>query len=130
MNEAPTVVLDASALMALLNVEPGADAVEEVAGVAAISSVNWSEAYGKLRTRGVDAGSLSTHMGETGITVIAFDEADARRAGELAPVTRGVGLSLADRACLALAASLGVPAVTADRAWVDLDVGVEVVCIR
>lgn len=124
------VVLDASALMALLNVEPGAEVVNGLLGDAAMSSVNWCEAYGKLRSRGVDASPLTASMAETGIAVLGFDEEDARRAGELLTATRSAGLSLADRACLALAAKLGVPAVTADRAWVDLDVGVEVVCIR
>ena len=130
MNGEVAYVLDASALMALLNVEPGATVVEELATAAAISSVNWCEAFGKLRTAGVDAVSLTANMDETGITILSFDETEARRAGELAPVTRSFGLSLADRACLALAARLGVPAVTADRAWADLDVGVEIVCIR
>jgi ribonuclease VapC len=123
-------VLDASALLALLNMEPGADIVDGLVPDAAISSVNWCEAYGKLRARGVDALPLTESMAETGIAVLGFDELDARRAGELLTPTRSAGLSLADRACLALAARLVVPAVTADRAWRDLDVGVEVVCIR
>jgi ribonuclease VapC len=123
-------VLDASALMALLNEEPGSDVVEGLVPEAAISSVNWCEAYGKLRARGVDGVALTASMAETGIAVLGFDEEDARRAGELLTATRSLGLSLADRACLALAAKLGVPAVTADRAWADLDVGVYVVCIR
>ena len=124
------VVFDASALLALLNAEPGGDVADGFVGNAAISSVNWCEAYGKLRARGVEAAPLSAEMAETVIAVLQFDEDDARHAGELLMATRSVGLSLADRACLALAARLGVPAVTADRAWVDLDVGVEVVCIR
>ncbi len=130
MNGEPVHILDASALMAHLNEEPGAEVVEELAAGAAISSVNWCEAYGKLRTAGVDAALLNATMSQTGIAILPFDETDARNAGELAPITRRFGLSLADRACLALAARLGVPAVTADRAWVDLDVGVEIVCIR
>lgn len=130
MNGTPEFALDASALMALLNVEPGSETVEDVTTVAVISSVNWCEAYGKLRIAGVAASALSANMVETGIEIIAFDEADARYAGDLAPLTRRLGLSLADRACLALAARLGVPAITADRAWLDLDIGVEVVCIR
>ena len=129
-NDTAAFVLDASALMALLNVEPGAEAVEELATVAAISSINWCETYGKLRTAGVDAALLGANMLETGITILPFDETDARNTGELVAVTRGAGLSLADRACLSLASRLGVPAVTADRAWANLDLGVEVVCIR
>jgi ribonuclease VapC len=124
------VVLDASALMALLNTEPGADAVEALAAEAAISAINWCEAYGKLRGRGVDSVALAANMAESGIAILSFDEQDARDTGELAPLTRSAGLSLADRACLALAARLGVPAITADRAWRDLNVGVEIRCIR
>lgn len=130
MNGSPAFVLDASALMALLNVEPGAEAVNQFAPSAAISAVNWCETYGKLRAAGVDAGSLTANMQETGIAILPFDEIDARAAGELAPATKHAGLSLADRACLALAARLRVPAVTADRAWPNLDVGVEILCVR
>ena len=116
--------------MALFNVEPGADSVERVASRSAISAVNWCEAFGKLRGAGLDAARLAADMNETGIAIVAFGASDAQSAGELAPATRRHGLSLADRACLALAARLSVPAVTADRAWLDLDVGVEIVCIR
>jgi ribonuclease VapC len=65
-----------------------------------------------------------------GIVIVPFDPGDAERAGDLHDSTRAAGLPLAERACLALAARLGVPAVTADRAWIGLDVGVEVVCVR
>ena len=130
MTEQPAWVIDASALLALLNQEPGADAVEEHLDAAAISAVNWCETYEKLRQAGVDGGALVTGFAETGIEVWSFDAEDARLAGELAVLTREAGLSLADRACLALAARLRVPAVTADRAWLSLDIGVEVIGIR
>lgn len=128
----PTVVFDASALLALLNDEPGADVAERLAAGAAISSVNWCETFGRLRQAGVPGEALRGEMLEAGMPVIPFEREDAESAGELAPAARAHGLSLADRACLALAARLGVPAVTADRAWkdLDLDLGVEVVCIR
>lgn len=130
MNTSTAFVLDASALMALLNVEPGAEEVNRLALSAAISAVNWCETYGKLRAAGVPADPLGESMYETGIAIVPFDELDARAAGELGPATKHAGLSFADRACLALAARLRVPAVTADRAWSNLDVGVEIVCIR
>jgi ribonuclease VapC len=123
-------VLDASALLALLNDEPGADIVEQHLGAAVISAVNWCETYGKLRRAGVDGGAFADGFAETGIDVVPFDADDARDAGELAVPLEGTGLSLADRACLALARRLGVPAVTADRTWRAIDVGVAVVCIR
>lgn len=130
MSEAQSTVLDASALLALLNSEPGAEVVAAHVGDASISAVNWSEAYGKLRTRGVDGTALAAGMSETGIVVVPFDSDDALAAGELLPLTRRAGLSLADRSCLALAQRLGLPAVTADRAWTKLDVGVEIILIR
>jgi ribonuclease VapC len=126
----PASVLDASALLALLNLEPGAAVVWERAGSSAISSVNWCEAYGRLRAAGVDGEALRLQMAQTGIAVIAFDSNDAEASGELLPHTRAHGLSLADRACVALAARLGLPAVTADRIWKTLDLGVEIICIR
>lgn len=123
-------VLDASALLALLHAEPGAEAVGELVGSSAISAVNWCEVFGTLRAVGVDGDALAEGVAETGIEIVAFDADHARLAGELYLSTKDAGLSLADRACFALAAQLGVPAVTADTAWVSLDVGIEVRCIR
>ncbi len=126
----PSFVLDASALLALLNSEPGAGEVAGYAPRAAISSVNWCEVYGKLRAVGVDGEALAGDIAEAGIVIVSFDDGDARAAGELLLSTRQAGLSRADRACLALAQRLGVPAVTADRTWASLGVAVEVTCIR
>jgi PIN domain nuclease of toxin-antitoxin system len=123
-------VLDASALLALLNAEPGADAVAERLDRAAVSAVNWCETYAKLRQAGVDGEALVDGFAATGIEILPFDAEDARLAGELAVPSRQAGLSLADRACLALARRHGVPAVTADRTWLSLDLGVEVIGIR
>jgi PIN domain nuclease of toxin-antitoxin system len=69
-------------------------------------------------------------MSATGIEVVAFDSDQAQRTGELIVLTRSHGLSLGDRACLALAQSRGIPALTADRAWLGLDVGVEIRSLR
>jgi PIN domain nuclease of toxin-antitoxin system len=126
----PAYVLDASALLALLHAEPGAEAVGKLVACSAISAVNWCEVFGKLRAVGVDGDALAEGVAETGIEIVAFDEDQARLAGELHRSTKDAGLSLADRACLALATHLGVPAVTADKAWTSLDVRVEVRCIR
>lgn len=65
-----------------------------------------------------------------GLRVIAFTTEDADTVGDMWPATRAKGLGIADRACLALARRMGVPAVTADRAWAELHLGVEVVLIR
>ena len=126
----PSRVLDASALLALVNAERGADEVAAYVAEAAISSVNWCEVYGKLRAVGIDGDTLAGEIGQTGIVIVPFDDSDARAAGELLLSTRDAGLSLADRACLAFAQRLGVPAVTADRSWVRLDIGVDVTCVR
>jgi PIN domain nuclease of toxin-antitoxin system len=126
----PAAVLDASALLALLNKEPGGEQVAALAGDAAISTVNWCEAFGKLRAAGVRGAELRSEIAETGLMFFPFTRDDAEAAGELGPRTRRHGLSLADRACIALASRLGVPAVTADRAWLDLDIDVEIVSLR
>lgn len=127
---ASAYVLDASALLALLHAEPGAELVGQRVASSAISAVNWCEVVGKLRAVGVDGDALADGVAETGVEIVAFDADHARLAGELVLSTKDVGLSLADRACLALAMQLGAPAVTADRAWTSLEVGVEVLCIR
>jgi len=125
-----TVVLDASAVLALLHDEPGAGAVEAVLGEAVVSTVNWSEVAGLLDARGLPPAPLRETIEALGIELRAFRAEDADGTGELYAVTRGAGLSLGDRACLALARSLGAPALTADRAWLDVDVGVEVRALR
>jgi PIN domain nuclease of toxin-antitoxin system len=95
-----------------------------------MSSVTWCEAFGKLRGAGVPGEALRAEIADTGIAVAPFDRRDAEAASELVAATRALGLSLADRTCLALASRLAVPAVTADRAWTALDLDVAVDCIR
>ena len=123
-------VLDASSVLALATREPGAEVVGARLESSAISTVNWSEIIRRSRDVDVEIGPLRESLVAAGVTFWSFIEADAEKAAAVWPATRRLGLSLADRACLALAARLCVPAVTADRAWLDLDVGVEVVCIR
>jgi ribonuclease VapC len=123
-------VLDASAVLALGHREVGAQVVAEHLEDAAISTVNWSEVLRRSMQRGVGGGDLREALLAGGVEIVAFDESDAATAACLWSRTRHLGLSLADRACLALADRLGVPALTADRAWTDLDVGVEIRCIR
>jgi ribonuclease VapC len=128
--------LDASALLAYLLGEPGADLVEEhLVRRSAISAVNWCEVAGKL----IDAGAPCEEgvprvlrrggLGEL-LDVHAFERPDAEAAAGLRAATRALGLSLGDRACLALAQRLGVPALTADRAWTELELAIEVIPIR
>lgn len=121
-------VLDASALLAYLQREPGGDVVRRLLTGAVISSVNWAEVVGKLG--GLPAAAVRHRLAVRGMVVVPFTVEAAELAGALAARTRSVGLSLGDRACLATAAQLGLPAYTADRTWLDLEVGVEVRAIR
>jgi PIN domain nuclease of toxin-antitoxin system len=122
-----TALLDASAVLALLFREKGAAEIEDALGDSAISTVNWSEVVQKLAVRGSAAPEALFVLG---LRVEPFTLTDASRAASLWPVCRPLGLSLADRACLALAARLDATAWTADRAWAGLDVGVRVRVIR
>ena len=124
------IVLDASALMAVLREEPGAATVEAVLDHAAISAVNLSEVQAKLVERGTAAELAWSSLVDLDLEVIDFDAAQARVAGNLRSLTYAQGLSLGDRACLALAQALGLPAMTADRAWAGLEVGIEIRTVR
>ena len=123
-------VLDASALLALLNDEPGGQEVEHLLAEAAISSVNWSEVVQKSLARGVGMEGLREDMEALGLLIVPFGFEDAERAAALWSKTTQAGLSLGDRACLALASRLSLPVLTADRAWSslqDLDISVRVI---
>ena len=122
-------VLDSSALLALLLAEPGADIVAGYFPDACISAVNLAEVIAKLCERGMPPRDARLAVANTGIDVVAFDEDQAQHTGASRATTRSLGLSLGDRACLALAHSLGVPAVTADRIWQQI-AGSNVVLIR
>lgn len=121
-------VLDASAVLALVHGQPGQDRVAEVIADASLSAVNLAEVVGKLVQRGGLETAIRRAVGKFSLDVVPFDEEQAYWAGLLR--TRGLGLSLGDRACLALARSLNLPAYTADRTWAGLEVGIKVVVIR
>lgn len=123
-------ILDASALLALLHSEPGAEAVEVVLEDAAISAVNWSEVCQRSIAHDVNISDLRADTEALGLQIVPFTVDDAEQAAELWKPTRQLGLSLGDRACLGLARRLGRPALTADRAWLDVDTGVEIRMIR
>ena len=126
-----SAVLDASALLALLNQEEGSEQVAEfVALGAAISAVNLSEVVAKLSSAGMPEPLVRETIDHLGLETVPFDLELAHRTALLAGPTRALGLSLADRACLALAAQAGLPAVTADRAWRHLEFDVPIRVIR
>jgi PIN domain nuclease of toxin-antitoxin system len=119
----PPVVLDASALLALLQGEEGADEVEGLLDGSLMSTVNLSEALQKAEQHGVDTEGLEYDLPALGVELVDFDVRSARVAAELWPIGRSAGLSLGDRACLALTRIMAGRAVTKDLAWAGLDLG-------
>lgn len=126
------VVLDASAILAWLQSEPGAETVAEVleSSSCAMSAVNASEVASKLAEGGSDRQTIEETLAALEVEITAFDMAAAVDAAVLRPLTRAHGLSLADRACLALALRLGLPILTMDRAWAELALPVAVTIAR
>lgn len=125
-----SAVLDASALLALIRGEAGADRVAACLSAAVISTVSQAEVHTKLVLAGVEEQLAWWHIAEAGCPAIPFDEEQARIAGGLAKITGARGLSLGDRACLALAIQREAIVYTTDRAWQDLDLGIKVEVIR
>jgi len=125
-----SIVLDASALLAFLNQEPGTEQWTSAVGESMISAVNLSEVVAKLADAGMPEAEIREALEPLGLEVASFDAELAYQAGLLRPQTKQFGLSLGDRACLALARSGTLPVLTADRAWEALRVGVEIRIIR
>jgi ribonuclease VapC len=124
------VVLDASAIIAVINREPGAERVVPVADGAVVSSLIVAEVVTWLALRNIPEREIVATIDELNFRIEAFDQSRAMTAGLLVSKTKRRGLSLADRACLALAIELGLPAMTANRAWRNLDIGVEIRLVR
>ena len=127
------IVLDTSALLAILNEETGAEIFTqqfELLSNATMSAVNISEAYGKLLGRGIKAEDAWEAVTAPVPEIVDFDTEQAKIAGWLQPQTRSLGLSLGDRACLALGMALKAPVYTADRAWKKLRLEVSIQVIR
>jgi ribonuclease VapC len=123
-------VLDASALLALLNAEDGAELVGDLLPDAVVSAVNLAEVVARLTAIGMPQGEIREALALLGLPVVPFDEAQGYQAGLFYSQGKLVGLSLGDRACLALAQAMEATAVTADQAWGGLDIGVEIQLIR
>lgn len=125
-----SLVLDASALLAYLHEEPGADRVRDVLDGGRVSSVNWCEVAQKVRFHGGDPAQALADLRTLGVVVEPFTESQADQAAELWERTRHKGLSLADRACLGLAIDRSTPVLTADKIWVELGLDVNVRLLR
>ena len=125
-----SAVLDSSAILAVLNAEPGAKVVAAALNDALVSTVNYAEVVGKLVERGSSYALALSALTAIALNVEDFDLALAQRTGELRAGTRKRGLSLGDRACLSLAEREGIPAMTADRSWVGAVSGIQVQLFR
>ena len=125
-----SVVHDASSLLAVAFREPGAEVARVALRGSFVSSVNWSEAVQKVAARGGDAAVLRQLFGGLGVTIVPFSAEHAERAAALYPETRARGLSLGDRAGLALGLTTGREVYTADGAWTELALNVKVTAIR
>ena len=126
-----SVVLDASAVMTMLNREPGADELTPEILVNAVSSaVNLAEVQSKLVDRGVPADDAWRVTRGSVHAAADFTASQAKTAGSLIAATRSLGLSLGDRACLALALEMKAPVYTADRSWKNLKLGLTIHVIR
>jgi ribonuclease VapC len=124
-------VLDASALIALFHEEPGSDKVAQaIDDGAVLSTVNLSEVASKLNELGTPETLIQTAINVLELTLVDFNTELAYKVGLLRPLTKSAGLSLGDRACLALAQHLHLPALTTNRVWKDLLPDVTVQLIR
>jgi len=124
------IVLDASALLCLLNDEPGADRVAAILTRSLIGAVNLAEVVSKLRERGLSAAEVGEALGGLHLDIRPLSTRQAMTIGDLRPATRSLGLSLGDRACLALAIDLHADIYTTDLALTRATAAIAIVNIR
>jgi len=125
-----SIVLDSSAILTVLNREPGADVVVQELSEAVVSTVNVAEVATRLHDYGMPDDEVRSVIAHLDLDTVSYDGEQAYVSATLRAATRAVGLSLGDRACLGLARIRSLPALTADTVWGGLDVGVEIRLIR
>lgn len=123
-------VLDASALLAYLHQESGWERVRLALAGACIGAVNWCEVAQKASRNGLDVLRVRSLLQDMEMSIVPFTLDQAEIAAQLWQQTHPLGLSLADRACLALAMERQRPILTADRAWSELSLGLDIQFIR
>lgn len=123
-------VLDSSAVLAVLNAERGADNVIAALGDALVCAVNHAEVITKLVEKGMSLDLARATVNGIGMQVVDFDVVLAERTGDLRRETKDLGLSLGDRACLALAEREGAFALTGEKRWVNLAIGIDIRLFR
>jgi PIN domain nuclease of toxin-antitoxin system len=127
---AEPAVLDSSAVLAVFLNEPGGEIVIPILEGALLSTVNLAEVHTRMLDRGAEAAHAWSRVQSVQCEICFFTEQQARIAAELLPVTRAFGLSLGDRACLALAIDRNATVYTTDRIWKNLGLGINVEVIR
>ena len=124
------IILDASALIAFVRKEVGKDKVEPYISKASMSSVNFSEVIMRLQVCNIPMDVIRAIETDLLKAVIPFEREQAYLAASLREQTKPLGLSFADRACLALGKQKNLPVLTADKAWAKLDIEIEIKLIR
>ena len=125
-----SIVLDTSAILAVIRREQGRERVIEALARAVASTVNYAEVVGNLVMRGMPAHIAQAEFAGLRIPTVSFDDRQALEAGSLRRLSHHLGLSLGDRACLALARIRKATVLTSDRKWADLDMGIPIRQIR
>lgn len=123
-------MLDASALLAYLQDEPGSEIVDTLLMHSTMNSVNWAEVTQKAIVKQIDISGMRAELEALGLAIVPFTVEEAELAARLWKITQRHGLSLGDRACLSSALCLNLPVYTADKVWLELGLSIEIYCIR